>query len=266
MDISSPRYREVNVIGLDYAFQLPRELPAGPTMFRFENKGKVPHEMNIVMLKPGVSPARFLEVLKGTDPLQPMIEGPIGVLFADPGGRSGAGLSTELVAGRDYFVRCIFRDKGKGPRHYEMGMYSVIHVPASRVVSRPPAVRADTFVAVNYAFRYPRTLPPGHHSFVFDNQGSVRHEMNVDLLQKGVTIEQVVKVGASGGDIGPMFEGTMGLLSSPVGKKSLGRLEVDLLPGREYSIVCMFTDSANAPRHVALGMYGMIRVPGGAGR
>ena len=259
-DSARAKYREVNVIGLDYTFQLPRELPAGPTIFRFENKGKVPHELNIVMLKPGVTPARFLEVMKTTDPLQPMIEGTIGVLFAGPGKRSGAGLSTELVPGRDYFVRCIFRDKGKGPQHFTMGMYSVIHVPASSVAPQPLAVRVDTVVATDYAFHYPQTLAPGHHSFAFDNQGKVRHEMAMDLLKKGVTIDSVMKVGKAGGDIDPMFEGTMGLLHTMPGKQVLGRFEVDLLPGRDYSILCMFTDSAKAPPHAALGMYGMIHV------
>ena len=36
--------RPVVVPGTDYAFQLPAELPAGPTGFQFANRGKVPHE------------------------------------------------------------------------------------------------------------------------------------------------------------------------------------------------------------------------------
>jgi hypothetical protein len=90
--------------------------------------------------------------------------------------------------------------------------------------------------------------------------------MAIDLLTKGVTIDSVMKVGIAGGDTDPMFEGTMGLLHTLPGKKVLGRFEVDLLPGRDYSILCMFTDSVKAPPHAALGMYGMRHVSGEAGR
>ena len=45
---------EVEATALDYAFQLPEELPAGRTTFRFANRGKVAHELNIVLLRPGV--------------------------------------------------------------------------------------------------------------------------------------------------------------------------------------------------------------------
>src|SRR5687768_2663833 len=86
--------REVNVIGLDYAFQHPTELPAGPTIFRFVNKGKVRHEFNIALLKQGVKPGDVVALRKeGKSPVH-LLEGGVGVLFASPGGSSGAALST----------------------------------------------------------------------------------------------------------------------------------------------------------------------------
>src|SRR5207237_10360501 len=38
----------------------------------------------------------------------------------------------------------------------------------------------------------------------------------------------------------------------------------NLLPGRDYAIICRFNDGAGATRHVELGMYGVIHVSDGA--
>jgi hypothetical protein len=80
------------------------------------------------------------------------------------------------------------------------------------------------------------------------------------LLKKGVTTDSMLKVARSNGDTDALIEDAPGLLTAPAGGKSLGQLDVDLLPGREYALACFFNDAANAPPHVALGMYGRIRV------
>jgi hypothetical protein len=54
----------------------------------------------------------------------------------------------------------------------------------------------------------------------------------------------------------------MGLLWSRAGEMPFGRLEVDLLPGREYEIICFFSDDAKSPSHFERGMYGNIKVTG----
>src|SRR5258707_4556678 len=46
-----PLVQPVLVVGTDYAFQLPEHIPAGETLFAFENRGAVRHEMSIVLLK-----------------------------------------------------------------------------------------------------------------------------------------------------------------------------------------------------------------------
>src|SRR5690348_1591272 len=47
--------RAVDIVGLDYAFQVPTTALAGRTIFHFVNKGKVAHELNISLLKAGAS-------------------------------------------------------------------------------------------------------------------------------------------------------------------------------------------------------------------
>jgi hypothetical protein len=40
----------------------------------------------------------------------------------------------------------------------------------------------------------------------------------------------------------------------------LGVLQLDLLPGRDYALICFIPDSAGTPPHVMLGMSGTIHV------
>jgi hypothetical protein len=260
-DLSNkPAQREVEVIGTEYAFTAPHELPSGRTLFRFRNRGKVTHELNIALLKRGVTISQFIDSAKADKPQMVMVEGPVGVLFADPGKASAFALSTDLLPGRDYAVQCIFRDSAAAPKHLAMGMYSVIHVKAEKPASRTAPVKRDTVVGVDYAYKYPRTVSPGHHSFVFRDEGKVRHEMSLLLLKKGATLDSLLAIDKAGGDVFSIVESGDGLLHSRPGETALGALEVDMLPGREYVIFCGFRDDEKSPPHFKLGMYGSIKV------
>jgi hypothetical protein len=252
----------VEVVGMDYAFRAPATLPAGPVTFRFRNDGKKAHEFNIFLLKPGFTIDQVIAAGKANKPQMPMIEGAIGVLFADPGSRALSGLSTNLLPGRTYGVLCIFRDSTGAPSHYSMGMYSVIRVTGPAVRA---AIAADSVVAVDYAFaKYPREISPGRHTIAFRNSGKHRHEIHVALLKKGVTLDSVVAVDKRDGDVDPLFDtnGGMGVLHAQPGQTALGGLSIDFLPGREYLIDCGFSDDDKSPPHYKLGMYGSIRVRG----
>ena len=257
--------RVVEIVGLDYAFQVPSELPAGRTTFRFANKGKVKHEFNIVLLRRDATIQRFIAAANAGTPLEPMIDATVGVLFATPGAASPSALSTDLLAGRTYAIRCIFKDSATAPRHQALGMYSAIHVLPGRA-ERSASPRIDTIVGMDYAFRYAPTMTPGIHHLAFANAGKQRHEVAVALLRKGVTPRKVYEVDKAGGDVEALFEQNLGILHSPAGTSPLGFLKVDLLPGRTYMIECAFSDNPKAKPHYALGMFGSFRVTGSAAR
>lgn len=259
---SKPAQREVEVIGTEYSFTVPHELPAGRTAFRFRNRGKVTHELNIALLKRGVTISQFIDSAKADKPQMVMVEAPVGVLFAGPGKASAVTLSTDLLPGRDYAVQCIFRDSAGAPKHLAMGMHAVIHIKAARPSSGTASAKRDTVVGVDYAYKYPRVVSPGHHSFVFRNEGKVRHEVSLLLLKKGATLDSALAIEKSGGDMFSLVEGGDGLLHSRAGETALGALEVDMLPGREYVIFCEFQDDEKSPPHFKLGMYGSIKVTG----
>ena len=253
---------DIEIVGFDYAFKVPAELPPGLTTFRFRNAGKHRHEFNIVQLKSGVSLRQFIDAANADKPLSPMIERTVGVLFAEPGDASASALTVNLIAGGTYAVQCIFRDSSKASRHRLLGMFSSIVVTtAGNAVRDPrPAPVVDTIVAMDYAFKFPRTLAPGRHRLVFVNAGKQRHEINISRMKSGATYRQIADLDAKDGDIEPLLDQDLGVLHAPGGTNAAGMLDVDLIAGREYLLECGFSDTDKSPPHYKLGMSGSITV------
>jgi len=66
----------------------------------------------------------------------------------------------------------------------------------------------------------------------------------------------------SGRNTDSMIEDAIGVLHSPAGTSPLGLLDVDMLPGRDYTIICTLANDDKSRPHVILGMQGTIRVIG----
>lgn len=243
---------EVEVIGLDYAFSMPDSVDAGRTAFKLTNKGKVPHEYNVALLKEGVTVAQYIDAVNKKQPVEPLRDGPLGVLFAQPGQSSPSYLTADMLPGRTYAVQCIYTDSANAPSHRELGMFKgfVVRRNTAPVTA---AVAVDTIVGTDYAYtKYPRTLTPGWHHFVFVNAGKQRHEINIAMLKQGVTVKQLLE--AKDEDVDKMLEQALGVLHAESGVTPLGTLDFEVLPGREYAIVCTFSDTPKSPPHFVLGM------------
>ena len=246
--------REVTIEGMDYAFRVPTRISAGAVSFRFVNRGKKPHELNIALLKRGVSQQQFMNVLNAGKPVRDLIDVPVGVLFADPGGRSPAGLVADLLPDRDYVVICIFKDDDKAPKHHQIGMFSLI-----RPVAAPPqpiTAPVDTFVGHDYAFTVARPPVAGRRLIRFVNAGRQRHEVALARLKPGVTLAQMRALDEKGGDVMSLFDQALGILHGYGGVTPAGMLEVDFVAGREYVYECGFQDGDTSPPHHKLGMFG----------
>lgn len=253
------RMREVKVVGRDYAFQIPPTLPPGMTTFRFRNDSKHEHEFNMFLLKPGVTIEQVIKAGKEGKSQMALIDGPVGVLFAGKDKTSSTMLMTNLLPGRNYGVQCISRDTTDAPPHYELGMYSTVHVEPGKVKATP--VYADSVIAVDYAFsKYPREISPGRHTIAFRNAGKQRHEFSITLLKRGVTLDSVIAVDKRKGNVLPLFETHIGVLHSRGGETALGMLDINFLAGRDYIVECAFQDDDKSPPHFALGMQGSIHV------
>jgi hypothetical protein len=258
--IAKPVAREVEVVGVDYAFKLPATLPPGLTTFRFRNEGQHRHEFNVFLLKPGVTIDQVIKARKEGQSQMQYIDGPVGVLFAGKGKKSVSTLTTNLLPGRVYGIQCIFSDTANAPQHYELGMYGAVQI--TKGAKSTASVNADSVIAVDYAYsRYPRTISPGMHSLAFRNAGKQRHEIGVVMLKPGATLDSVIAYDKRKEDPRPLFDGPgLGVLHSRGGETALGTLDFEFLPGREYLMDCGFQDDDKSPPHYMLGMYASVRV------
>jgi hypothetical protein len=141
---------------------------------------------------------------------------------------------------------------------------AVVIFGASLIVGATPSPRKVEIVGVDYAFKLPSTLAPGVTTFKFRNDGKQFHEFNVFLLKPGVTIDEVIKAGVEGKSQMQYIDGPVGVLFAGKGETSKTTLTTNLLPGRVYGIQCIMRDSAKAPTHYSMGMYGSIRVTNGS--
>ena len=114
----------VTVEAVDYAFQLPDTLRAGPTTFRMHNGGKVPHEMVMALLKPGVTMSQLMDHVGAGGSPDSVVTGIVGILIATPGETTVGALSTDLLPGRTYALICSFKDGPDTPEHIALGMFS----------------------------------------------------------------------------------------------------------------------------------------------
>lgn len=118
----------VRTIGTDYAFQLPNHIRAGETLFTFENRGAVRHEMSLALLKPGFSADSILATVAAGSPRRNWIEGQVALIVSRVGDPPGPGIWLTLEAGRTYLVMCTLRDTPDAQPHVVMGMVASFRV------------------------------------------------------------------------------------------------------------------------------------------
>ena len=120
---------QVPVVAGDYAFiSFPATIAAGPTLFSFENRGEVRHEMSIILLKPGLTVKDAIAA--GAAVTSPRIaESLVGLLIARKHESAGGKLLVELRSGQRYLVVCNLKDNPDADPHSKLGMVTSFDVP-----------------------------------------------------------------------------------------------------------------------------------------
>jgi hypothetical protein len=106
----------------------------------------------------------------------------------------------------------------------------------------------------------PDTLPAGLTAFSYENIGTVGHEMGVDQLMPGVTMMDIDSAKARKTPHDSLYDGDVGVLATGPGKTTLGRLLIDLKPGRGYLFWCDFRNGPDQPSHSKMGMIKYVTV------
>src|SRR5258706_14048458 len=99
----------VRVVGTDYAFQVPPHIRAGETIFTFENRGAVRHEMSLALVKEGFGLDSVLAGVVAGSPRRNWLEGQAPLIVSRPRAPPGPGSWLGLEARRSYLVTCTLR-------------------------------------------------------------------------------------------------------------------------------------------------------------
>lgn len=263
------------VVGEEYSFDLPAEVPGGVVTMSFENQGDLRHEAGIVAA--GATPID--QVLND---LAPVLEGrgtaiPDYLTFYGGVGETGPGAtstSTLTLPEGSFVMFCSLTDIDSvdalprpGPQllpHYTTGMARPFTVRRANVDTLPAG--DGTVLATDYAFAVP-PLTVGRKTLVFRNAGAQMHFGAFLAFPEGVdeagARQALDTVLAAPG--GPRPEGVPeprdAAYAGPFPPGTGGTFEIDLERGRTYAVVCFLPDRAGGPPHAAKGMLSVFSVP-----
>lgn len=117
----------VDIVATNYAFQAPRTLSPGPTLFQLVNHGTVNHEVQIYRLRAGISADSGLKLLASSYP-DSLADSSGSVLVSHHGLTPPEKIFIDLKAGETWALECAFRDSTTAPRHNTMGMIATFEV------------------------------------------------------------------------------------------------------------------------------------------
>jgi hypothetical protein len=124
----SPAPRTVEVVAIDYMYELPGVVAAGPTRFELTNRDDVPHQVLIYRFRPGIGSDSARELLARHEVSDSLLEPGRAALIARPGETVPSAKPTDLKPGQIWGLECTLQDSDTAPKHNTMGMYAVLEV------------------------------------------------------------------------------------------------------------------------------------------
>ena len=246
---------DVTIIGRDYAFDMPSTVPAGLAHVTFINQGKEEHEAQFFLLKPGVTEAQLLNVLKAQGPPS----GPLPATTAGGANTVGPGQRQEVyltLQPGTYEVVCFTSGADNVP-HIAKGMYKSFTVTGTAGAATPPT--ADGTVTLkDFAFGLPDVIQQAKPlTLQVVNNGPAEHEMALFKLLPGKTLQDALTFVQSENPSGPPPGDAAGGLAA-IAPGANGWVVMNLAPGT-YFVACFVPDEQGKP-HVADGMYASFTV------
>lgn len=235
----------VNVTATEYTYDMPDQIPAGPTLFHFTNNGTQLHHMTLVKLEDGKTLEDLEELPPGPFPVWAVFMG--GPNAPMPHGGADA-VAIDLTPG-NYAVICLVPGPD-GVLHMKRGMVKALTVTAPTMARTMPASDL-TLELADYQFTFSSAPTAGKHVVRVVNNGPQLHEAELFRLQpgkEGVDVMNWVVEGFQGPPPGMPIGGAAP--ESP-GHESL--LTLDLTPG-DYAILCFMPDAHDGKVHAEHGM------------
>lgn len=249
VDPSIPGANVVDVVALDYAFEMPSSIPAGLTTLRLTNKGKELHHVYVVKVEAGKTANDVMAWFKAGGPPPAWLK-PVG----GPNASVGATLFTSTLDAGKYVALCVIPSPG-GPPHVMKGMIKEFTVtPSNR---KAPAPKADiTLTLSDYALEFSKPLSAGKHIVAVTNSGKQPHEFFFAKLVPGKTPMDMAMFAENpqGAPPGMPMGGITDILPG-----ATVYLEIDV-PAGEYGFMCFTPDAKDGKPHLAHGMIKQVSV------
>jgi hypothetical protein len=137
-------------------------------------------------------------------------------------------------------------------KHSAMWMLALTSACAVAPAEKPVEVPVVQIVGHDFALESPDSLPAGATRFAFRSDGTVPHEVGIQRVKRGVTLDSVLRAELAGGDVEALYDPGAGLLYTAVGETVEAALQVTLEAGRDYVLIC--TLEKDGKPHSMMGM------------
>jgi len=231
----------------DYRFDGPETIPAGQTTVRLRNRGKEPHQLQLLLLDAGKTPAQLAAALQPGTHGVPAWARQVGGPNAVAAGQTAE--ATLFLETGTYIIICGIPGKNH-QTHAALGMQKALRVSDSS--PSPPEFRGNFHMAMfEYEFVVVQPLRKGRHTFYVVNRGNQIHQASFIRLNAGASTDDVLA--AMHQDNATRLPGTLigGMSGLEPGRD--GTFTADLTPGR-YAIMCLFSNAIMSESHAAKGM------------
>jgi hypothetical protein len=231
----------------DHSFEGPDVIPAGQTTIRLHNGGREPHQLQLLKLDEGKSPADLAAVLQEPGTAIPQwakhMGGPNGV------GSGGDAEATIFLEPGSYVLICVIPAEHQRT-HAALGMQKALLVTGN--LPSAAEFRGNFHMAMfDYEFVVVQPLKKGRHIFYVINRGSQPHQVSLVRLDPGASAADVLA--AFGKTVLPSMPGQMIGGMSGLEPGGEGMFSADFAPGR-YVMICLFPNPTAHDSHAAKGM------------
>lgn len=238
----------VTVIAKEYAFEAPRQVPAGYVTLRMVNRGKEAHHAQLLKLAPGKTAADFQQAMRVGGPPPKWVTEVGGPGAADPGAAANA--TTYMPAG-EYVLIC-FVPARDGKPHVAHGMVRPLTVTARKRVAATAPKPDASIRLVDYGFDMKLPVKAGRRTFEVWTDAPQPHEVILVKLTSGATAAQLLRwVEKPEGPPPGNFAGGVSALSP----HERAYFTANLRPGT-YTLVCFVPDHKDGKPHI---LHGMVR-------
>jgi hypothetical protein len=237
---------EVMIVGRDYTFEAPEEVPAGLITFTFKNGGAVVHHAQVARLNDGVTFEQLMAAFaQGETAALPLFTPVGGPSLIDP--TTTARVTLNLHPGA-YALLCLIPDAESIP-HLAHGMARPLAI-RGEAATQPEPPSDLTVSMADFQYTMPTEVEAGSQTWKVVNDGPQPHELVLHKLAPDKTADDVIAFfHRPQGQ--PPFTNAGGMQGLPRGEA--GWAHLDLAPGT-YIAICYIPDPASGTRHMDLGM------------